>query len=201
MDNDYERGESTLREALAFSSAEGDERNVREALALLGWLALARQDYAQARAVIGKGLELSRRAQDARGVFYGTGNLGYVAAREGRLDEAFELLRECLLIGLQQDLQTEAETLQDVAWLAAMQGHHEQGAVLLAAADALRTGTEAEQEDVGRADREETLSILHRNLQNDDFSAASARGRVMTLEQAVAYAVEFIDSMQGTPHS
>jgi predicted ATPase/class 3 adenylate cyclase len=194
---DYERSESLLREALAVFSHSRDERNVRETLALLGWVALARRDYAQARPVIEEALELSRRADDSRGVFYGVGNLGHVAAREGRFEEALQLLREALLIGQQQDIQSEMDTLQDVAAVAAAQRYYEQAAAMLGGADALREGTEAEQELVAKALREETLSILESNLEADQLTAAWERGRAMTLEQVVAYAVEFIDAKQG----
>jgi predicted ATPase/class 3 adenylate cyclase/Tfp pilus assembly protein PilF len=193
---DYERSESLLREALAVFSRSGDKRNVRETLALLGWVALARRDYAQARSVIEEALELSRRADDSRGVFYGVGNLGHVAAREGRFEEALQLLREALLIGQQQDVQSEADALQEVAAVAAAQSYYEHAAAMLGAADALREGTEAAQEFVAKALREETLSILESNLEADQLTAAWQRGRAMTLEQVVAYAVEFIDSTQ-----
>jgi predicted ATPase/class 3 adenylate cyclase len=197
VEGDYGKAESTLRDALAFASRVGDERMVREALAMLGWVALARQDYTQARAVIGQGLELSRRAGDARGIFYGTGNLGHVAAREGRYEEALQLFRESLQIGRQQDLQSEADTLQEVAAVAAAQRRYDEAAVMLGAAEGLREGIEAEQEEVARTLREETLSILGRDLEEDHFAAASERGRAMTLDQAVEYAVQFIDSV---PH-
>jgi tetratricopeptide (TPR) repeat protein len=194
VEGDYGKAESTLREALTFASRAGDDRMVREALAMLGWVALARRDYTQARAVIGEGLELSRGAGDARGIFYGTGNLGHVAAREGRYDEALQLFRESLLIGRQQDLQSEADVLQEVAAVAAAQGRYEEAAVSLGAAEGLREGIQAEQEEVARGLRDETLSILRRNLEEDHFEAAGERGRQMTLEQAVEYAVQLIDS-------
>ncbi len=191
---DYEEAESLMREALAVFSRNGDERNVREMLAMLGWAALARRDYPQARSVIGEALELSRQAHDSRGVFYGTGNLGHVAAREGRFAEALQLFREALLIGQQQDLQSEADTLEEVAAVAAAQLRCEQAAVMLGGADALREGTGAKQELVGQALREETLSILRGNLEADRLAAALERGQAMTLEQSVAYAVQFIDA-------
>ena len=194
VEGDYGKAESTLRDALAFASSAGDERMVREALAMLGWVALARRDYKQARVVIGQGLELSRRAGDARGIFYGTGNLGHVAARQGHFDEALQLFREALLIGRQQDLQSEADTLQEVAAVAAAQRRYEEAAVLLGAAEGLREGIEAEQEEVAQALREETLSILRGNLEEDHCAGAEERGRRMTLDQAVEYAVQFIDS-------
>ena len=161
---------------------------------MLGWAALAQRKYAQAREVIAQGLELSRRAGDARGIFYGTGNLGHVAAREGRYEEAAQLLREALLIGQHQDVQSEADGLQELSALAVAQRHYEEAAVLLGAAAALLEGAEAVQEEVARDLREETVAALHRNLEEDDFTAAWERGRAMTLEQAVAYAVQFIDS-------
>jgi predicted ATPase/class 3 adenylate cyclase/Tfp pilus assembly protein PilF len=196
IERDYERAETTLREALALASRADDERYVREALSMLGWVALARRDYTQAREVIGQGLELSRRAGDARGIFYGTGNLGHVAAREGHYEEALQLLREALLVGLRQDVQSEADTLQELTTVAAAQRHYEEAAVILGAAARLFEGAEAVQEEVARDLREETLSVLHHNLAEEDFAAAWKRGGAMTLEQAVAYAVQFIDSLQ-----
>jgi predicted ATPase/class 3 adenylate cyclase len=194
IDADYEQAESMLREALALATRAGDGRYVREALSMLGWVALAQHKYKEAREVIGQGLELSRRAGDARGIFYGTGNLGHIAAQEGRYEEALQFMREALLIGQQQDVQSEADGLQDLSTVAVAQRHHEEGAVLLGAAEALLEGAEAVQDEVGRDLRDETLAILHRNLEEDAFTAAWGRGRAMTLEQAVAYAVEYIDS-------
>jgi predicted ATPase len=200
-EGEYDRAESLLRKSHEIFLRSGDERNVREALAMLGWLALAREDYAQARVVIGEGLELSRQADDLRGIFYGVSNLGYVAAREGRYDEALPLLREALLLGQRQDVQSEAETLHDVAMVGAAQRHYEQAAVLLGAAQALREGTEAEPDVVTQAREEELLSTLRANLEEDPFVEACERGRVMTLDQAVSYAVQFIDSRQGVAQS
>jgi len=194
VEGDYEKAESMLREAFALATRAGNGRYVREALSMLGWAALAQRKYAQAREVIAQGLELSRRAGDARGIFYGTGNLGHVAAREGRYEEAAQLLREALLIGQHQDVQSEADGLQELSALAVAQRHYEEAAVLLGAAAALLEGAEAVQEEVARDLREETVAALHRNLEEDDFTAAWERGRAMTLEQAVAYAVQFIDS-------
>jgi predicted ATPase/class 3 adenylate cyclase/Tfp pilus assembly protein PilF len=203
MGGEYDRAEPLMRRALAVFSRNGDERNVRETLAQLGFVALARRDYEQARAVIGEGLELSRRAGDSRGTFYGVGNLGHVAAREGKFDEALQLLREALLIGQQQDLQTEAEQLVEVAAIATAQRRYDQASVMLGAADALREGTEARADPVSRALQDETLSTLRRELDDDRFVVASERGRAMTLEQAVEYAVQFIDSTEAvtiSPH-
>jgi predicted ATPase len=194
VEGEYEEAESLLREALAFATNAGNGRYEREALAMLGWLALAQRKYPEAREVIEQGLELSRRAGDARGIFYGTGNLGHVAARQGRYEEALELLRESLLIGQHQDIQSEADGLQELSTVAVAQGHYDEAAVLLGAAEVLLEGAEAVQEEVARTLREETLATLHRNLDEDDFTAAWERGRAMTLEQAVAYAVQFIDS-------
>jgi predicted ATPase/class 3 adenylate cyclase len=193
---DYAEGESLLRQALEAFSGSGDERNVRETLALLGFVALARRDYAQARSVIGEALELSREANDSRGVFYGVTNLGHVAARQGCFEEALQLLREGVLLGLHQDVQSSAESLQEVAAVAAAERHFEQAAVILGGADVLYEGTESALELVGQALYEETMSILRSNLEADELAAARERGRAVTHEQLVAYAVEFIDSTQ-----
>ena len=193
-EGDLEGAEMLLREALDIFSSLGDERDVREVLSQLGYVVMARRDYEQARAVIGEGLQRSRRAGDLRGIFYAVGNLGHVAAREGKFEEALQLLREALVIGQKQDLQSEAEQFVELAAVAVEQGRYEQAAVMLGAAEALREGTEATADPVSAAVREETTSILRRELDEDTFAQARERGRVMTLEQAVKYAVGYVDA-------
>jgi tetratricopeptide (TPR) repeat protein len=193
--HDFAEAESLLREAIELAEREGNERLVRESLSMLGWVALAQRDYTEARRVITKGLELSRAANDARGVFYATGNLGHVAARQGRYQEALPLLREALVVGLHQDLQSEADGLQELSAVAVALRHYEQGAVLLGAAESLLEGAEAVQEEIARGLRDETLSMLQNNLTDGEFAAAWKRGQGMTLEQAVAHALEFVDAV------
>ena len=191
---DFADSHSILREALALAQREGNDRFVRESLAMLGWVTLAQKDYAEARKVLAQGLELSRAAGDARGIFYATANLGHVAAREGRYDEALQFLREALVVGLHQDLQSEADVLQELSSVAAALGHYEETAVLLGAAERLFEGAEAAREDVSQAVLDETLSRLREALPAGEVEAAWQRGRAMTLEQAVAYAVDFVDA-------
>jgi predicted ATPase/class 3 adenylate cyclase len=194
---DHDRSESLEREALAAFSEAGNQRLVRETLGMLGFLAIARHNFAQARAVLEEALELSREAGDVRGVLVGAGNLGHLAVRESRFEEAFPLMREALLLVHQQfDVQGVADTLEDIAAGAAAELHCEQAAVMLAGADVLREGAEAVLEPVGQALREETLSLLRRNVPEDELAAARHRGRGMTLDQIVSYAVQFIDSTQ-----
>jgi hypothetical protein len=105
-------------------------------------------------------------------------------------------MREALVIGREQDQQSEAEGFTELAGVATAQRRYEEAGVMLGAASALREGAEAKQDPVSRDVLEETLSTLRGNLDEDDFTAAWERGRAMTLEQAVEYAVEFIDSRQ-----
>ena len=194
---DYDGAESLQREALAVFSRSGNDTLVRETLAMLGFLMIARKDYAQARSVIEEALRLSRQADDPRGVLVNVANFGHLSFREGRFQEALPLMREALQRTHQQlDVQGVTDTLEDIAAVAAAQRHHEEAAVILGGADALREGTQAVMEPVGLALHEETLSSLSRNLDADCFAAAWEHGRRMSLEQAVAHAVECIDWMQ-----
>jgi predicted ATPase/class 3 adenylate cyclase len=192
---DYDRAESLQREAQVVFSRSGNDAAVRETLGMLGFLMIARHDYAQAHSVIEEALRLSRQADDSRGVLLNVANLGHLSAREGRFQEALPLMGEALQRTRQQfDVQGVADTLEDIAAVAAALLHHEEAAVMLGGADALREGMEGVMEPVGLALHEQTLASLGSNLEADRFAAAWEQGRGMSLDHAVAYALEFIDS-------
>ncbi len=194
---ELESAESLEREALTVFSQSGNDREVRETLGMLAWISIARRDYSSARSAIEEALALSREAGDRRGILVNVSNLGHVLGREGQFEEALGPLRESILLAHEQlHVSGVANQLEDLAGVAAGLGKCEVAAAILGGAEALFERTEAafDADPVGRKQHEETLARLEQELDEGRLLDFWDRGRKMSLDGLVAYAVEFIDS-------
>jgi tetratricopeptide (TPR) repeat protein len=192
---DLETAESLWREALAVFTESGNDRDARQILGFLGWLAIARGDYASARSAIEKSLALSRDAGDRAGIVLNIGNLAHVLVREGRFEEAVGSLREGVLLAHDaRGVNGVAESLVELAGAAAGLGMSGDAAVMLGGAEALYQRTESAVEWTTREWQEEILARLRHELDAERLSDLWERGRKMTLDELVAYSVDFIES-------
>jgi predicted ATPase len=191
----YGRAEALEREALGVFVASGNARQVRQTLGLLGSLLSENGKYSEAREVCEEALTRSRAAGDGRNAALAATNLGHVLAHEGKVEEALRLQREALLLAHELlDLQTVIGALLDIAALAVSRGDHESAGVLLTALAAL---TESIDFVLSPADSdffEEILTEVHENLDRRVLDDAVDEGRGLSLDDLVAYAVEFVDS-------
>ena len=192
---DFERSDELQREALAVFAEMGNEEEVRESLGMLAFLALAQGDLVSARSAIEDALARSRAAADQRGIHLNVSNLGHVLARQGCFEEALAPLRESLVLGYDRlEVKSVADQLQDLAILAVGVECGEEAAVMLGGAEALYEATGSGFEPVGSGAYEETLSALRGKLDDAALAAAWQRGKRMSVDDLVSYAVEFIDS-------
>ncbi|MBI3973469.1 MAG: adenylate/guanylate cyclase domain-containing protein [Chloroflexi bacterium] len=82
------------------------------------------------------------------------------------------------------------ECLEGLARVAGAQGQLEWGARLLGAAEALREAIGAPLPPADRADYDRDVAVVRAGLGEATFATAWAEGRAMSLEQAVAYALQ-----------
>jgi hypothetical protein len=80
--------------------------------------------------------------------------------------------------------------LEGLAGVAGAQGEPVRAARLLGAADRLRVAIGAPLPPGERADYDHTVDAARTQMAPDAFAASWAAGRAMTLEQAIAYALE-----------
>jgi len=91
---------------------------------------------------------------------------------------------------LQADPRAIALSLEAFAGLTAKESRPEQAALLWGAAEALREEIEAPLPPNERERYHHEVAVVRQVLGAEKFSTAWAQGRAMTMEQAIAYALE-----------
>jgi predicted ATPase/class 3 adenylate cyclase len=188
---DYPLANARLEEALVLSRELGDTRSIGFELSGLGEVALRQGDYVRATRLLEESLVLRRQLGNKWGVGVSLGTLGWVAMREGdwnravaRLCESLEVRRE---IG---DKGGSAWCLERLAEVALEQGQTEKAVRLFGAAAALRTSIGSVIDPVDQPEYERRRASLQAELGEVRFAAIWAEGQALTLDQAVAYALE-----------
>jgi len=186
-----EEAASVLDEALERARELGDARLVALASNNRGDVALTCGQAERAEVLFEESLGLLRELGDASNVARALFNLGAAALLLGRTSDARARLRESI-VGSE-----ELGDREDVAWclvafaaLAARDGGADLAATLLASADALLEDMAAAPKPLERELRERTLAAARAELDLPAFEDATARGRALTLAEAVRLALE-----------
>jgi predicted ATPase/class 3 adenylate cyclase len=119
-----------------------------------------------------------------------TSELAHVLRRDGRLDEAETEYRETIR-GWQHsgNAGAVANQLECFGLIAEARGQGARSARLLAAAQALREAAQAPMTDFEQGEYEAALGRLRAEVDEEVLAAAWAEGRLMTVEEAVAFAL------------
>jgi tetratricopeptide (TPR) repeat protein len=191
---DRAAGRRLVEAGLADCRARGDQAGLAQALSALGGLTLADGDHDHAGALLAEGLTQARAiATNGQPLVLPLVGLAEVARVRGDAAEAHARYREALASA------REAGETRFVPWclpgfgaLAAAAGQDARAARLFGAAAALRqaTGEWWVPLHAPRADHRATVAAVRARLGNLAFDAAWAAGQAMTLEQAVADALE-----------
>jgi predicted ATPase/class 3 adenylate cyclase len=155
-----------------------------------GRVAHAQGDDARARLLLEETVARFREMGSEMGLAWTLHHLGYVAHAQGDDAHAQALLREGLI--LQQHTGNKrliAESLERWAGLAVAQGRPAQAAWLCSAAATLRDSIGAAP-PANRTDYDRIVAAARAQLDEAIFAAAWAEGQAMTLEQAIAYALD-----------
>jgi predicted ATPase/DNA-binding CsgD family transcriptional regulator len=83
-----------------------------------------------------------------------------------------------------------AMVLETLASMAAERGTHERAAILLGSAQRVRDSSSLTLIELYRQQHEQSMSNIIRGIGQKSFDAAYARGRAMTIDEGVAFAVE-----------
>jgi predicted ATPase/DNA-binding SARP family transcriptional activator len=183
-------GIALCEEALALFRNLDDKPGIAMSLNLLGELARLDGDYERAGRAYQEVIDIAREEGLKLVEAISRANLTYVAYHRGDYEQAEALALEGLRLTL--DLENTHYIPLDLAMLAgpvAAQGKPEKAARLLGASEALleKMGLVLQAGDKFEAERYE--AAVRKQLDAAVFAAAWAKGRAMSLDEAVAYAL------------
>jgi non-specific serine/threonine protein kinase len=178
-------------QSLAQARAAGDLGEVARALGNLGEAHYHVGDLARAEALHTEALALARQLGRTNLEAYQLGDLGNVARRQGDLVQATALHKQALelkrALGARRQI---AITLEDLAGVAAAEGHGMRAARLLGAATAIREAIGTPQAIPERNAIEQAVVGARTALGEEAWAAAFANGLALSVDQAIAYALE-----------
>ncbi|HSH83355.1 MAG TPA: adenylate/guanylate cyclase domain-containing protein [Herpetosiphonaceae bacterium] len=199
-EGDYTAARALNDEAVALQRELGDQRELALFLNDGGWQAYLAGDATRALEMLEESLALLRQLGDTTAtIVYILESLGIVLLERGDHQRPCALLEEALHLAQQhRDKPQVMWALEGLAWLAtpmgAAQGRRvvgaERAARLFAAADAVRDSSGLQIAPTERSVQERHLAIAQAQLDEAAWQTASTEGRAMTLEQAIAYALE-----------
>jgi non-specific serine/threonine protein kinase len=180
---DGEEGIRLLREA-------GSRRLTGNMLFGYGVFAAAQGYYDEARSHFNDSLELFAELGDSHPLAMIHSELAHLERRQGHLAQAKSLYRQTLQewgkIGHRAAM---AHDLECFAFIAKAQEEEQRAARLFGAAEILREGAKLPMNHIEQVEYDREVNDLRANMNGSAFTTAWAEGRMMTLEQAVEYAL------------
>jgi predicted ATPase/class 3 adenylate cyclase len=166
-----------------------------EIFILLGRLSYWQGNYAEARSYYTNGLDaiksknLTKSYDDFTAAWlYLLG--GYATLREGDIAYAQKSFLQSYQRFIAQSSSYSVCALEGFASLATLQAQYKQAAQLFAYTDMVRETLANHRPPNEQADVNRDLTTIHAQLNEAAFAAAQAAGRAMTMDQAIAYALE-----------
>ncbi len=185
----YARANAAGQAALALFQQLGGKGEM--ALMILGQVALAQGDSAQAYMLQEESVRLFRAVARQGALARALPQLSAAVHAQGDDARAAALLCEALMLQQQQgNAHRIAESLEGFARLAVAQRGATRAAQLWGAAAALRAISGAPLPPADCVAYDQATATLRAQLDEATFAAAWATGRSLTLEQAIAYALE-----------
>ena len=188
---DYTSASAWTKEGLAAAYEVGDKFRVVPLLELLGHFEHLQGNYAAARAVCGRWGDVGRECGDNLQVGRALRSLGYVEHREGNYRRAGQLFTESLAIchevGSKEDM---AKCLAGLGGAAGSLGQPERAARLLGTAGAVFSTMSYFRWPLDRIEYERYIAATRPQITEAEWDKAWAEGQAMSLEDAVALALE-----------
>jgi predicted ATPase/class 3 adenylate cyclase len=191
MHGDYTTAQSLSEESLAISRKLGDRWGIALTLGNLGEYSYYAGAYAAARAFQEEALAIQRELNDQWGIANALKNLGDVAQEQGEYAAARAFQQESLTVFKELgDRWGIAEVLHGLGVAAGGQGHADRAARLWGAAEAIREANSTPMDPDEHRKHTLRVAAARESMGNKAFSAAWNEGRSMSMEKAIAYALE-----------
>jgi tetratricopeptide (TPR) repeat protein len=189
---DIASARALFEESLAISRELGNRVGISHSLAYLGSVAIKKGDYPDARALLEESLAISRELGNRLGIAHALHNLGEVAFERGDYPGARKLFKEGLVIWRELGLRAGiGDSLEALAAVVGALGGPLRAARIWGAAERLREEIGAPQSPDEQARHDQCVAAA-RVSHGDEaaFDQAWREGRALTLEQAIAFALD-----------
>ena len=197
---DYAAARPMQEESLALYRESDDRRGVGYALIHLGHTARGQGDDVEARHLYEESLEVFRQLDIKGDIAHSLANLGNVAVDAGDYATARALIADGLAIYREVgNVWAMVHMIGNTAGVVACLGQPERALRLAGAAAAQREAKNVPLAPDLQARLERLLTPARQALDEDARAAAWAEGRSMTLEEAVAYALEISSPLVEAP--
>jgi tetratricopeptide (TPR) repeat protein len=177
--------------SLALFREMEDLPGIAQTLNIIGELARIGGDDERAKRAYEECLAVCRVTGEALRTCYNLVNLAYVAQHEGDHQRALRLVCQALQLTREtQDTRDVAAFLVTCAGSIAALGQHQRAARLLGAAEAAQERMGAIHQPTDQPEIDRIIAEVRGQLDDSAFAAAWAEGRQMTLDQAMADALD-----------
>jgi len=188
---DFSAPAPMLDEAIMTSRQLGSQASEVEALLAYGTLAYWRGDYEGAMAFYEEAIGMSEKIGDRFQNLWGRVHKAYVVLRQGDIQKARALFKDNIKTISEASLIIPlVYAIEGLASLHVNQNQPERAPQLFAWADAMREKIGDPRPPVEQASIEKDLAAVHSKLDDAEFTRFTAEGRTMTMEQAIALALE-----------
>jgi predicted ATPase/class 3 adenylate cyclase len=160
-------------------------------LLVMGMVAKYKGDLKFSRESLGNILPLFREMGDIQRVNMIQSELGHMERYEGNFDKAEQVYRETILVWQKIGHRAAvANQLESLAFIASAHAQGERAVRLLGAAEALREKINIQMSQFERIEYDKQITELRNSMDEKAFSNLWSEGRLMTMEQAVQFALD-----------
>ena len=185
---DLDRAQLRFGEAKALYLELGSPDGVAWASFSLGLTAHAAGDEVEARRLLEESLAQLHGVDNHGGFALVFQSLGYVAHVQGEIERAADLFRKSIPLAVSP--KTLSDTFAGLVGVAAKSGQWKRAACLGGSVAAMLTAGEFTLSPIARARYDQDVAAARAQLDKTTFEAAWAEGKAMSLEQAIAFAME-----------
>jgi DNA-binding CsgD family transcriptional regulator/tetratricopeptide (TPR) repeat protein len=188
---EYERATALCEESLALSREMGDLRGIASWLANLATVTIARGDTGRATELCEESLAIRKGLGYKGGIAHTLAIMGRIALYQGAYERATACYQESLTLRQETgEKEGIATALEGLAAVTGMQGQPLSGARLYAFSESLRNLLRAPLTPIDRAYHLQSVATIRAQLDESTFLKAWTAGQAMTLEEAIAEAVQ-----------
>jgi tetratricopeptide (TPR) repeat protein len=192
---DSERATELYEQSMDLFREQGDKQFLAYCLASLAMVVYSQGDLGRAAQLTEEAVVLFRELGTSEGLSMGLYNLGWIALLQEDLSRAADFYRESLSLAWETGMNPLVQSaLEGIACMAEAKGEEKRAARLWGAAQALQEAKDIPRDTDFLAEADARISAVRLGMGEEAWEEAFRKGRAMTLDEAVSYALEEVEA-------